>query len=226
MAGVVRDGAAAGLDGGGDRRRAASEGVSPQAWAERGGGDVPPRTGPTGWWPRSTRGASWSGDCPPGRPDAAVPGGARDPVGKGVRAEPVAALYEQGRVAHRGEFRELEEQMRLMSVGGYQGEGSPDRVDALVWALTELIIEPASNKSQIRGVRRPLTAAAIASEERAEMALQFFRMPRKQPGGGQGLGGGAGDRLPGGGARGLVAARHRDADPDRASSATRWRFAA
>ena len=72
---------------------------------------------------------------------------------KGVRAEPVAALYEQGRVAHRGEFRELEEQMRLMSVGGYQGEGSPDRVDALVWALTELIIEPAS-KSRNPRVRR------------------------------------------------------------------------
>ncbi|MFO1208822.1 MAG: terminase family protein [Amaricoccus sp.] len=63
---------------------------------------------------------------------------------KGVRAEPAAALYEQGRVAHRGEFRELEEQMRLMSVAGYQGEGSPDRADALVWALTELILEPAS----------------------------------------------------------------------------------
>ena len=43
--------------------------------------------------------------------------------------------------------------MRLMSVGGYQGEGSPDRVDALVWALTELIIEPAS-KSRNPRVRR------------------------------------------------------------------------
>jgi phage terminase large subunit-like protein len=63
---------------------------------------------------------------------------------KWVRAEPVAALYEQGRVAHRGEFRALEDQMRLMTVTGYRGEGSPDRLDALVWALTELILEPTS----------------------------------------------------------------------------------
>jgi len=62
--------------------------------------------------------------------------------GKVVRAEPVAALYEQGRVRHRGTFRELEGQMLAMTGGGYQGPGSPDRVDALVWAINELMIEP------------------------------------------------------------------------------------
>lgn len=58
--------------------------------------------------------------------------------GKHVRAEPIAALYEQGRVAHVGSFPELESQMTQMTTNGYEGEGSPDRVDALVWALTDL----------------------------------------------------------------------------------------
>ncbi len=64
--------------------------------------------------------------------------------GKAARAEPVAALYEQGRVAHVGELPELEEQMCAMTARGFEGRGSPDRVDALVWALTELMIEPAA----------------------------------------------------------------------------------
>lgn len=58
--------------------------------------------------------------------------------GKAVRAEPVAALYEQGKVRHVGVFSRLEEQMRWFTTTGYKGEGSPDRVDALVWGITEL----------------------------------------------------------------------------------------
>jgi phage terminase large subunit-like protein len=58
--------------------------------------------------------------------------------GKVVRAEPIAALYEQGRVTHVRGMTKLEEQMLLMTNDGFQGEGSPDRVDALVWALTDL----------------------------------------------------------------------------------------
>lgn len=65
--------------------------------------------------------------------------------GKTARAEPVAALYEQGRVCHLGAFRELEDQMCQMSQRGFAGKGSPDRVDALVWALTDLMIEPAAS---------------------------------------------------------------------------------
>ena len=60
--------------------------------------------------------------------------------GKVARAEPVAALYEQGRVHHVGAFAALEDQMCALTSDGYVGEGSPDRVDALVWALTELMI--------------------------------------------------------------------------------------
>ncbi|MCH5372375.1 MAG: terminase family protein, partial [Planctomycetes bacterium] len=52
--------------------------------------------------------------------------------GKTARAEPVAALYEQGRVRHVAGLAELEEQMCLMTARGYEGQGSPDRVDALV----------------------------------------------------------------------------------------------
>lgn len=58
--------------------------------------------------------------------------------GKHVRAEPVASLYEQGRVRHVGQFPELEGQMIMMTSQGYQGDASPDRLDALVWAYTDL----------------------------------------------------------------------------------------
>jgi phage terminase large subunit-like protein len=62
--------------------------------------------------------------------------------GKGVRAEPVAALYEQGRVRHAGAFAALEDQLCLLGADFDAGrEGfSPDRADALVWALTELML--------------------------------------------------------------------------------------
>lgn len=60
--------------------------------------------------------------------------------GKVARAEPVAALYEQGRVFHGAGLAALEEQMCLMALRGFEGKGSPDRVDALVWALTELVV--------------------------------------------------------------------------------------
>jgi predicted phage terminase large subunit-like protein len=57
--------------------------------------------------------------------------------GKLTRAEPIAALYEQGRVHHVGSFPELEDQL----CEWVSGEGpSPDRLDALVWALTELMV--------------------------------------------------------------------------------------
>ncbi len=61
---------------------------------------------------------------------------------KQARAEPVAALYEQGRVFHVRGLSALEEQMCRMTGQGYAGKGSPDRVDALVWALSDLIVEP------------------------------------------------------------------------------------
>lgn len=59
-------------------------------------------------------------------------------VGKRARAEPVAALYEQGRVLHCGAFPALEEE--LMALGSGDLEHSPDRADALVWAVSELML--------------------------------------------------------------------------------------
>jgi len=60
--------------------------------------------------------------------------------GKVIRAEPISALYEQSRVHHVGRFDELEDQMCLFSVDNIRNAstGSPDRVDALVWGLTEI----------------------------------------------------------------------------------------
>lgn len=68
--------------------------------------------------------------------------------GKVLRAEPVAALYEQGRIAHLRGLGALEDQMCRMTSRGYEGSGSPDRVDALVWAIHELMIEPAERWRQ------------------------------------------------------------------------------
>ena len=61
--------------------------------------------------------------------------------GKSARAEPVAMLFEQGKVRFHGELRALEaELMGMIAGGGYGGPGrSPDRADAMVWALSELM---------------------------------------------------------------------------------------
>ncbi|MEM9197003.1 MAG: terminase family protein [Pseudomonadota bacterium] len=79
--------------------------------------------------------------------------GVRASRGKVARAEPVAALYEQERVLHAGRFDKLEDQMCAITQEGFQGRGSPDRVDALVWALTDLMIEPA-RAWRAPGIRR------------------------------------------------------------------------
>ncbi len=76
--------------------------------------------------------------------------------GKVARAEPVAALYEQGRVHHLGAFPALEDQMCGFAhdfdraAAGY----SPDRVDALVWALSELLVQPLAGQGIFEAYRR------------------------------------------------------------------------
>jgi phage terminase large subunit-like protein len=80
----------------------------------------------------------------PNAPFAAV----RATRGKVTRAEPVAALYEQGRVRHLGAFPHLEDQMCAFTAEAHANPNvrsagySPDRVDALVWALTDLLVAP------------------------------------------------------------------------------------
>jgi len=80
--------------------------------------------------------------------------------GKVTRAEPVAALYEQGRVHHLGSFARLEDQMCNLVRGaaanrdGRRTGGSPDRADALVWALTDLLVEPMAGEGIYEVYRR------------------------------------------------------------------------
>ena len=82
--------------------------------------------------------------------------------GKIVRAEPVAALYQQGRVHHIGTFPQLEDQMTNFTsdidraAAGY----SPDRVDALVWAFSELLVEPMKGEGIYELYRQQAEAAA------------------------------------------------------------------
>lgn len=77
--------------------------------------------------------------------------------GKHVRAEPFSALYEQGKVRHAGRFVELEDELAGFSTHGYTGTGSPNRADALVWALAELF--PAIT----RGVEKQVVVVPIPS---------------------------------------------------------------
>ncbi len=106
-----------------------------------GAGDLRSIAGsrPTRWWPRSTRAATWCARCS-AQVDPAVPlKTVHATRGKCLRAEPVAALYAQGRVKHVGPpLVELEDQMCDFGLDGLSSGRSPDRLDALVWAVTEL----------------------------------------------------------------------------------------
>jgi phage terminase large subunit-like protein len=68
--------------------------------------------------------------------------------GKLVRAEPVSALYEQGRVHHVGRFDELEDQMCIFAADYDRANGSPDRMDALVWGLSFLFNKMTGRKQK------------------------------------------------------------------------------
>ena len=58
--------------------------------------------------------------------------------GKHIRAEPISALYEKGKVRHVGVFSDLEDELSAFSTAGYLGEDSPNRADALIWVLSSL----------------------------------------------------------------------------------------
>ena len=68
--------------------------------------------------------------------------------GKHIRAEPFSALYEQGKVRHVGYMPELEDELCGFSTGGYMGIRSPNRADALIWALAELFAGIVMRKKQ------------------------------------------------------------------------------
>jgi len=73
--------------------------------------------------------------------------------GKAVRAEPVSALYENGLIHHIGYFPELEEEQCSFTDRGFMGEGSPNRADAMVWAITDLFPEIAGTKKIAGAIR-------------------------------------------------------------------------
>jgi hypothetical protein len=78
--------------------------------------------------------------------------------GKVVRASPFAALYEKGHVHHVGYFRELEDELVSFSTMGYLGQGSPNRADALIWALAELF--PGMTQDETKPSEAPIQSVA------------------------------------------------------------------
>jgi predicted phage terminase large subunit-like protein len=99
-------------------------------------------------------------------------------TGKLTRAEPVAALYELGKVSHVGLHTELEEQ--LVNFTGAPGEKSPDRLDALVWAMTELQGYGVCSGDQGRGAI-PWRSAAGHVGVGARTARSDERLARHDP---------------------------------------------
>jgi phage terminase large subunit-like protein len=81
--------------------------------------------------------------------------------GKHVRAEPFSALYEQGKVRHVGNFSDLEDELCAFSTFGYTGSGSPNRADALIWALAELF--PGLVKTERKQKEEPEPAGSYLS---------------------------------------------------------------
>ncbi len=75
--------------------------------------------------------------------------------GKVVRAEPISALYAQGRVHHVGTFPELEDQLCAFTSAGYTGDRSPDRADADIWGVTELVPGVMFDPSAVADVNAP-----------------------------------------------------------------------
>ncbi|MBR1238178.1 DNA-packaging protein [Bradyrhizobium sp. AUGA SZCCT0182] len=98
--------------------------------------------------------------------------------GKIARAEPVAALYEQGRVRHAADFPDLEDQLCAMTGDGYGGDGSPDRADALVWALSELMVKPPVPVAQF-GIFRLATYGLGPGERPADTNIEMTALRQR-----------------------------------------------
>ncbi len=98
--------------------------------------------------------------------------------GKVLRAEPVSALYEQGLVHHVGRFAVLEDQLCAFTTAGYRGEGSPDHADALVFAITDLLLnEPAAIIEFYRVRAQTGQAAPAKTGKRADETSIRLRAP-------------------------------------------------
>lgn len=84
--------------------------------------------------------------------------------GKAVRAEPLSALVERGKIRHVGMYPDLEEELAGFTTTGYRGDGSPNRADAWVWAFTELfggMVKPRDeSKPRVSRHRAPVGAGS------------------------------------------------------------------
>lgn len=80
--------------------------------------------------------------------------------GKAVRAEPIAALYEKGKIRHVGQFRDLEDELVAFSTAGYLGEDSPNRADAAIWAFSALFEGIVKDKPKAKPYRPPAHAGS------------------------------------------------------------------
>jgi len=110
--------------------------------------------------------------------------------GKVTRAEPAAQIYEEGRAHHIGSFAKLEDQMAEFTIdfdrkaSGY----SPDRVDALVWAFTELLVEPIAGEGIYELYRQLAAKNATAKAQREQKpapmpqpgSVEWFEMMKKR----------------------------------------------
>lgn len=83
--------------------------------------------------------------------------------GKAVRAEPIAALFQQGKVCLVGRFKELEYQLCALTTGGWRGDRSPDRADAMVWGFTAIF--PAIARLGRRSRATPRVVLAYADSK-------------------------------------------------------------
>ena len=144
---------AAGIDADGQGLRAGGRhhpGADAGALGAAGGRPLPPARGrPHRGGGEPGRRHGGGGDPPAGRERGARQG--QGNRGKLLRAEPVAALYEKGEVKHVGAFPELEDEMCDFGLGGLSSGRSPDRLDALVWALSALMLKR-DGKPRVRGL--------------------------------------------------------------------------
>jgi len=81
--------------------------------------------------------------------------------GKVARAEPIAALFDQGKVVIAGSFPELEDQLCAMTTAGYMGDKSPDRADAMVWGLASIF--PGLTRKEHDDMHRIVKRAVVAN---------------------------------------------------------------
>jgi phage terminase large subunit-like protein len=93
--------------------------------------------------------------------------------GKAVRAEPIAALYEQGKVHHVGRLDGLENEM--ISWQPQSSSWSPNRIDALVWVLTELMTGATTCCWPVLVASDPLSPTRILNQEWPSLGLRFRR---------------------------------------------------